>query len=146
LNIKRKMEVNKRRQRAYELHLQGLKQDRIAEQLQTSQSSVSRDLHLLAKEGQRYVYDLARGTIASEFKQCLDGIALVKSKTWDFVSMCNEDPNQENKRLMLAAMRLIVQCEESRYNILVDSPSVLAVSMLDKEVSEIEQQYKESNR
>jgi hypothetical protein len=71
---------------------------------------------------------------------------LVKSKTWDFVSMCNEDPNQENKRLMLAAMRLIVQCEESRYNILVDSPSVLAVSMLDKEVSEIEQQYKESNR
>ena len=126
--------------------LQGRKQTEIAEMMNIAQSNVSRDLRYLTDEAQKYVYDLARGTIASEFKQCLDGIALVKKRAWDFINKCEQDPTNENKRLMLAAMRLIVQCEETKYNVLVDSPSVLALDMMSGRLEQIERECKTQNR
>jgi IS30 family transposase len=53
---------------------QSLTETEIAKKLKVDQSTISRDIKVLKKMAQQFVYDLAKSDLAYCYKQCLDGI------------------------------------------------------------------------
>jgi hypothetical protein len=145
----KKLEILRRRERIYELHLQGKNQTQIAELTQVSQAHVNRDLQALQKEAISYVYGLAKGKISARFREVIDGISLAKKRSWKIYTQIDQSDTIEESikaKLKLAALKVVITAEEARYKIIADAENVLNLESLTHAVSEIEQQYKEANR
>ncbi|MGA7369986.1 MAG: hypothetical protein WBX01_12725 [Nitrososphaeraceae archaeon] len=54
----------------------------MAEQLGTSQATVSRDIQALKSESQQFVYDLAKSDLAFYYQQSILGIDEAKKESW----------------------------------------------------------------
>ncbi len=52
----------------------------IAIELKVDQSTISRDIKVLKRVSQRFVFDLAKSDLAYYYKQCIDGIEEVRRK------------------------------------------------------------------
>jgi IS30 family transposase len=61
----------------------------IAKKLKVDQSTISRDVKVLKKISQQFVFDLAKSDLAYYYKQCLDGIEEVRRKGWEIINGVN---------------------------------------------------------
>lgn len=107
----------------------------IAQQLGVDQSTISRDIRVLKSESQQFVYDLAKSDLAYYFKQSIDGIEEAKKEAW---KIYNDE--QVVIRDKLLALRLIMQSEETRFKLLSEGPSVLAMKSMEDRLERIEHQ------
>jgi hypothetical protein len=149
LNNAKKLELLRTREKIYELHLLGKTQLEISEAAQVSQASVSRSLRAMNEEALKYVFDLAKGDIASQFKECIDGITLAKKRAWTLYDMCyNSDPaNNDNKvKLMLSALKVIVQAESERFKLIEQGPSVMTVKAISDKLDELENTFEQQQQ
>jgi hypothetical protein len=112
----------------------------IAQQLGVDQSTVSRDIKVLKASSQQFVYDLAKSDLAYYYKQSLDGIEEAKKESW---RIYNRDDESVPVREKLLALKLIMTSEESRFKLLLEGPSVVAVKMLEDRLTKIEHQEKQ---
>jgi IS30 family transposase len=71
-----KYKIEDRRRRVASMLAQSMTETEIAEELKVDQSTISRDIKVLKKLSQQFVYDLAKSDLAYFYKQCLDGIFL----------------------------------------------------------------------
>ena len=78
-----KYKIEDRRRRVASLLAQSMTETEIAKKLKVDQSTISRDIKVLKKLSQQFVYDLAKSDLAYCYKQCLDGIEEVKRRGWD---------------------------------------------------------------
>jgi transcriptional regulator with XRE-family HTH domain len=125
--------IKERRKKVGYLLSRSFTEEEIAEQLGISQPTISRDIKVLKSESQQFVYDLAKSDLAYYYKQSLDGIEEAKKEGWrifnnPFVSV----------REKLLALKIIMQADETRFKLLSEGPSVLAVQNLQERVSRIE--------
>jgi arginine repressor len=125
--------IKVRRNQVASLLSKSFSENEIAQQLSVDQSTISRDIKVLKVTAQEFVYDLAKSDLAYYYKQAIDGIEEAKKEGWRIFN--NQFVPVREK---LLALKIIMQADETRFKLLSEGPSVLAMKDLQERVSQIE--------
>ncbi|MGB8025430.1 MAG: hypothetical protein WCF06_14070, partial [Nitrososphaeraceae archaeon] len=96
-------------------------------------STISRDIKALKEQSQRFVFDLAKSDLAFYYKQCIDGIEEVKRKAWEMLR--NNSLIEKDK---LSALKVIKECNETKFSLFKDGPSVMNLKSLEERLNKVE--------
>jgi Holliday junction resolvase RusA-like endonuclease len=132
--------IEDRRRRVTSLLAQSRTETEIATELQVHVSTISRDVTYLRKQSQQFVYDLAKSDLAFYYKQCLDGIEEVRRKSWEIYNGDNHCQNNSliNTKDKLLCLKLIKECNEAKFDLLKEGPSITNRRSLEDRISKIE--------
>jgi IS30 family transposase len=132
--------LEERRRRVISLLAQSKTETEISKQLQVHVSTISRDVSYLRKQSQQFVYDLAKSDLAFYYKQCLDGIEEVRRKSWEIYNDDNDRQNNSltNTKDKLLCLKLIKECNEAKFALLKEGPSIINLKSLEDRISKIE--------
>ncbi len=131
---KYKFKVERRRRTVASMLAQSMTESEIAEQLNVNQSTISRDIKVLKELSQRFVYDLAKSDLAFYYKQCLVGIEEVKKRTWEIFNKSTDLSTRDK----LLALKLIVECNESKFALFKEGPAIMQVKSMEERLLNIE--------
>ena len=132
--------IEERRRKVASMLAQSMTETEIAEQLNVDQSTISRDVKALKEMSQQFVFDLAKSDLAYYYKQCINGIEEVRRKAWEML----RGDNEQQQPLLLApkdkllALKLIKECDEGKFALFKDGPSIMNVKSLEERLSKIE--------
>ncbi|MGB0028383.1 MAG: hypothetical protein WBP64_16220 [Nitrososphaeraceae archaeon] len=115
-----KKQVDWRRNKVLELLVQGQNQYDIAEALQISQPTISRDVQYLRSKAREDIKLHINEKLPEEYQRCLTGINQVLKIAWD---MANKLP--QDNRLKLQALSLANDCYKYKLDLLTNA-SVLS--------------------
>lgn len=79
---------------------------------------------------QEFVYDLAKSNLAYCYKQCLDGIEEVKRRGLGIFNGTTRDK--------LLALKLIVECNEAKFALSKEGPTILQIKSMEERLANIE--------
>jgi IS30 family transposase len=130
-----KFKIEERRRKVASLLAQSMTETEIAQELKVDQSTISRDVKALKQLSQQFIYDLAKSDLAYYYKQSIDGIEEAKREAWRIYHNNNNDISLKEK---LSALKLIVESNEARFNLLSEGTSILAVKSLEERLNKIE--------
>ena len=130
-----KYKIEDRRRRVASLLAQSMTETEIAKELKVDQSTISRDIKVLKKMSQQFVYDLAKSDLAYCYKQCLDGIEEVKRRGWDIFNGINNNLTTRDK---LLALKLIMECNEAKFALFKEGPAIMQVKSMEERLANIE--------
>jgi transposase len=125
--------IEERRRKVSCLIAQSMTEFEVARELNVDQSTISRDIKALKEQSQRFVYDLAKSDLAYYYKQCIDGIEEVKRKAWEMLrsgSLIEKDK--------LSALKVIKECNEAKFSLFKDGPSVMNLKSLEERLNRVE--------
>jgi len=129
----KKFIIEDRRRQVSKLLAQSLSETEIAERLHVDQSTVSRDIKVLREMSNRFIFDLAKSDLAFYYLQCIEGIEQVKKETWDMLKDQSLTPRDK-----LYALKLVKECNESKFALFKDGPSIMNVQSLENRLMQIE--------
>jgi IS30 family transposase len=135
---KKQFLIEDRRRRVTSLLAQSRTETEIATELQVHVSTISRDVTYLRKQSQQFVYDLAKSDLAFYYKQCLDGIEEVRRKSWEIYNDDRQNNSLKNAKDKLLCLKLIKECNEAKFALLKDGPSITNLTLLEERISRIE--------
>jgi DNA-binding transcriptional ArsR family regulator len=130
-----KYKIEDRRRRVASLLAQSMTETEIAKNLKVDQSTISRDIKVLKKLSQQFVFDLAKSDLAYCYKQCLEGIEEVKRRGWNIF---NEINNNLTTRDKLLALKLIMECNEAKFALFKEGPAIMQVKSMEERLANIE--------
>jgi DNA-binding transcriptional ArsR family regulator len=125
--------IDERRRRVASLLAQSMIEEEIANILNVNQSTISRDIKVLKQMSREFVYNLAKSDLAYCYKQCIDGVEEVKRKAWSIFN--NELLNPKDKIL---ALKLIKECDEAKFTLFKDGPSIMNLKALEERLNRVE--------
>jgi DNA-binding transcriptional ArsR family regulator len=139
-NNNHKFKIEERRRQVASLLAQSMTETEIAEKLNVDQSTISRDVKALKEMSQQFVFDLAKSDLAYYYKQCINGIEEVRRKVWEMLRGNDEEgqPPLIAPKDKLLALKLIKECDEGKYTLFKDGPSIMNVKSLEERLSKIE--------
>jgi len=118
---------------------QSMTESEIAKNLNVDQSTISRDIKALKQMSQQFVFDLAKSDLAYHYQQCINGIEEVRRKAWEWI---RDDEEQQQQLLTLRdkllILKLIKECEEGKFALFKDRPSIMNVKSLEERIHQIE--------
>lgn len=129
----KKFLIDDRRREVSRLLSQSITEIEIAKRLQVDQSTISRDIKVLKEMSNRFAFDLAKSDLAFYYLQCIEGIEQVKKETWDILKDQNLNPRDR-----LYALKLVKECNESKFALFKDGPSIMNVQSLENRLMQIE--------
>ena len=138
---KKQFLIEDRRRRVTSLLAQSRTETEIATELQVHVSTISRDVTYLKKQSQQFVYDLAKSDLAFYYKQCLDGIEEVRRKSWEIYNndrSSHRNDSLTNAKDKLLCLKLIKECNEAKFALLKDGPSIINLRLLEERISKVE--------
>src|SRR5215203_2741988 len=138
-NMKNKLKIEERRRQVASLLAQSMTESEIAQKLNVDQSTISRDIKALNKMSQQFVFDLAKSDLAYHYQQCINGIEEVRRKAWELI----RDDEEKQQQLLtlrdkLLILKLIKECEEGKFALFKDGPSIMNVKSLEERIHQIE--------
>ena len=110
----------------------------IALELKVDQSTISRDVKVLKALSQRFVFDLAKSDLAYYYKQCIDGIEEVRRKGWEIFKGQNNNNSNLTPRDKLLALKVIRECNEAKFALFKEGPSIMHIKSLEERLQTIE--------
>ena len=110
----------------------------IALELKVDQSTISRDVKALKELSQRFVFDLAKSDLAYYYKQCIDGIEEVRRKGWEIFKGQNNNNINLTSRDKLLALKVIRECNEAKFALFKEGPSIMHIKSLEERLQNIE--------
>jgi hypothetical protein len=91
---------------------------------------------------QQFFFDLAKSDLAYHYQQCINGIEEVRRKAWELIRDDNKEEEQQQQSLTLKdkllVLKLIKECEEGKFALFKDGPSILNVKSLEERIHQIE--------
>ena len=134
-----KFNIEERRRQVASLLAQSMTEGEIAQKLNVDQSTISRDIKALKQMSQQFVFDLAKSDLAYHYQQCINGIEEVRRKAWEWI---RDDEEQQQQLLTLRdkllILKLIKECEEGKFALFKDGPSIMNVKSLEERIHQIE--------
>src|SRR5690348_18344445 len=109
----------------------------IAQELKVDQSTISRDIKALKLLSQRFVFDLAKSDLAYYYKQCIDGIEEVRRKGWEIFKGQNSNSSLTTRDKLLA-LKVIMECNEAKFALFKEGPSIMHIKSLEERLGSIE--------
>jgi DNA-binding transcriptional ArsR family regulator len=141
-NMKSRFKIEERRRQVASLLAQSITESEIAKKLNVDQSTISRDIKALKQMSQQFVFDLAKSDLAYHYQQCINGIEEVRRKAWELIRDDNKEEEQQQQSLTLKdkllVLKLIKECEEGKFALFKDGPSILNVKSLEERIHQIE--------
>lgn len=138
-NMKNKFKIEERRRQVASLLAQSMTESEIAQKLNVDQSTISRDIKALKHMSQQFVFDLAKSDLAYHYQQCINGIEEVRRKAWELLRDDEEEQQQSlTLKDKLSILKLIKECEEGKFALFKDGPSILNVKSLEERIHQIE--------
>jgi IS30 family transposase len=134
-STKHTFKIEERRRKVASLLAQSMTEEEIAHELNVDQSTISRDIKVLKQMSQQFVYDLAKSDLAYCYKQCINGIEEVKRKAWE-IDRSNDDSLTIKDRLL--ALKLAKECDEVKFALFKDGPSIMNLKALEERLNKIE--------
>jgi DNA-binding transcriptional ArsR family regulator len=128
------LKIEERRRKVSSLLAQSMTESEIAEELHVDQSTISRDIKVLKELSQQFVFDLAKSDLAYYYKQCIDGIEEVRRKGWDIF----KKHNSLTPRDKLLALKVIRECNEAKFALFKEGPSIMHIKSLEERLENIE--------
>ena len=132
-----RFKIEERRRQVASLLAQSMTETEIAEKLNVDQSTISRDIKVLKGMSQQFVFDLAKSDLAYHYQQCINGIEEVRRKAWELIRG-DEEQRSLPLRDKLLILKLIKECEEGKFALFKDGPSILNVKSLEERIYQIE--------
>ena len=129
----KKFVIDERRRQVSKFLSQSFTETEIAEKLHVDQSTVSRDIKVLKELSNQFIFDLAKSDLAFYYLQCIEGIERVKKETWDILKDSSLNPKDR-----LYALKLVKECNESKFALFKEGPSVMNVQTLENRLMQIE--------
>lgn len=129
----KKFLIDNRRRQVSSLLSHSMTETEIAEKIGVDQSTISRDIKVLKELSSRFIFDMAKSELAFHYLQCIEGIEQVNKQTWDILKDLNLSPRDK-----LYALKLIKECNESKFTLFKDGPSVMNVQSLENRLLQIE--------
>lgn len=108
----------------------------IAQELKVDQSTISRDIKALKALSQRFVFDLVKSDLAYYYKQCIDRIEEVRRKGWEIIKGHNNGNLTPKDKLL--ALKIIKKCNEVKFALFKEGPSIMIIKSLEKKLQNIE--------
>jgi IS30 family transposase len=138
--MKNKFKIEERRRQVASLLAQSMTESEIAQKLNADQSTISRDIKALKQMSQQFVFDLAKSDLAYHYQQCINGIEEVRRKAWELIRDDNKEEQQQSLILKdkVLVLKLIKECEEGKFALFKDGPSILNVKSLEERIYQIE--------
>jgi hypothetical protein len=68
------------------------------------------------------------------YKQCLDGIEEVKRRGWEILNGINNLTTRDK----LLALKLIMECNEAKFALFKEGPSIMQVKSMEERLANIE--------
>src|SRR5215210_7858475 len=134
-NTKNRFKIEERRRQVASLLAQSVTESGIAKKLSVDQSTISRDIKALKQMSQQFVFDLAKSDLAYHYQQCINGIEEVRRKAWELIK---DDEEQQQQLLTLRdkllILKLIKECEEGKFALFKDGPSIMNVKSLEERI------------
>jgi hypothetical protein len=87
---------------------------------------------------QQFVFDLAKSDLAYYYKQCINGIEEVRRKAWEMLRGDDGQPLLMTPKDKLLALKLIKECDEGKFALFKDGPSIMNVKSLEERLSKID--------
>ncbi len=128
--------IEERRRKVASMLAQSMTETEIAQQLNVDQSTISRDVKALKGMSQQFVFNLAKSDLAYYYKQCINGIDEVRRKAWEILREDNKKSLTPKDKLL--ALKLIKECDEGKFALFKDGPSIMNVKSLEERISKIE--------
>jgi DNA-binding transcriptional ArsR family regulator len=129
----KKFHLEERRRQVASLLAQSMTEQEIADKLGVDRSTISRDIKTLKLLSQRFVFDLAKSDLAYYYKQCIDGIEEVRRKGWEIFKEFNLTPRDK-----LLALKVIRECDEAKFALFKEGPSIMHIKSLEERLDNIE--------
>ena len=123
---------------------QSMTEQEIAEKLEVDRTTISRDVTILKKMSQQFVYDLAKSDLAYYYKQCLNGLEEAKRKAWLIFNRLTESSSPSAIKDSLLALKLTVDCNEAQFSLFKEGPAIMQIKRLEERLTYIES--RESNQ
>lgn len=134
--------MEERRRQVASLLAQSITESEIAKKLNVDQSTISRDIKALKHMSQQFVFDLAKSDLAYHYQQCINGIEEVRRKAWELLREDEEEEKGQRNSLTLkdklSILKLIKECEEGKFVLFKDGPSIMNVKSLEERILQIE--------
>lgn len=135
--VRHNFKIENRRRKVATLVAQSMTETEIAHELKVGQSTVSRDVKALKILSQQFVFDLAKSDLAYYYKQCIDGIEEVRRRGWEiFKGQNNSNLTPKDK---LLALKVIRECNEAKFALFKEGPSIMNVKTLEERLEKIRQ-------
>ena len=115
--------IKARRERILGLLVKGLTETDIAQVLQSSQPTISRDIQELKEQSKDFVNDVAK-YFGYYYQESIQGIQQVKKEAWIIAASAG------NQKIKLEALSLAKDCYREQFNLLSDGPTVMAVEKM----------------
>jgi predicted transcriptional regulator len=138
-------DLQRRRSEAYQLRLEGLTEEDIAQRLGCDQVTVSRYLKACREDNQRFVYEVAKD-VGAFYKECLDSIDLIKRRAWEMYHKYEKEYSPKCASVCLKAQDLALRTEVERFKLFVEGPNIVAINAMSEKLDQIEQAYQNANR
>ncbi len=135
--VTHKFKIEDRRRQVAILLAQSMTEIEIAQELNVDQSTISRDIRVLKTLSQRFVFDLAKSDLAYYYKQCIEGIEEVRRKGWEIFKGQNNNSNL-TPRDKLLALKVIRECNEAKFALFKEGPSIMHLKSLEERLENIE--------
>jgi transcriptional antiterminator len=136
--VTHKFKIEERRKQIATLLAQSMNETEIAHELNVDQSTISRDVKALKALSQRFVFDLAKSDLAYYYKQCIDGIEEVRRKGWEIFKGLSNNNNSLTPRDRLLALKVIMECDEAKFALFKEGPSIMHIKSLEERLENIE--------
>ena len=131
--------IDERRRQVASLLAQSMTETEIARKLNVDQSTISRDIKALKQMSQQFVFDLAKSDLAYHYQHCINGIEEVRRKAWELLRREEEEEQHLlTLRDKLLILKLIKECEEGKFALFKDGPSIMNVKSLEERIHQIE--------
>jgi IS30 family transposase len=140
----KKFQLEERRRQVASILAQSMTEQEIADKLGVDRTTISRDVTILKKMSQQFVYDLAHSDLAYYYKQCIDGVEEAKRKAWIIFNRLAESSSPGTVKDSLLALKLTVDCNEAQFLLFKEGPAIMQIKRLEERLAHLES--RESNQ
>lgn len=105
-------------------------------------STICRDVKVLKQLSQRFVFDLAKGDLTYNYKQCIDCIDEIRREVWSLYKYVDWSQGVHlSVKEKLAALKLLKECNEAKFALLEKGPSVLNLKGMEERLENIHSKH-----
>ncbi|HET6589197.1 MAG TPA: HTH domain-containing protein [Candidatus Nitrosocosmicus sp.] len=134
--------IAERREKVMILLTKGLKGYQIAEALDLTPSTVSRDINYLSKESNDNLKSLVQKSLPFLYSTSIEGIKSVLKECWIIYESDNASINYLHK---LNSLKLAKECNESLFKLVAEGPCIVYLKELEERLEKVEDYKKEDS-
>ena len=129
-----RQDIRDRRERMLHLMAKGLNQKDISQALGVTRMTVHRDLTEINKDTEREYNNMIRESIPTMFDSCLRSMNELLKEAWAFYIRDDKTITHWHR---LAAMRLINDVTDKKFNMISNGPALMEINKLKTKLEEL---------